>query len=72
MEGRHATVPRGTTLIKLGHGVENGRRVFYYVPEVVATLYAAAVGSSQRHVPPTISAAAAGSHVSRQQGAHGV
>ena len=31
--GRHPLIPHGTTLIKLAHTIENGKDVFYFVPE---------------------------------------
>jgi hypothetical protein len=37
--GRHPLVPRGETLIKIGHIEENGTDVFYFVPESVKDAY---------------------------------
>lgn len=43
-QDRHAVVPRGETLVRIGEGPrENGRRVLYYVPEKVARPYADSV-----------------------------
>jgi len=37
--GRHPLVPRGETLVKLGQVQEDGKDVFYYVPESLADAY---------------------------------
>ena len=37
--GRHPLVPKGETLVKLGQVQENGKDVFYFVPESLADVY---------------------------------
>jgi hypothetical protein len=65
---RHAVVPRGETLLRLGDGGnENGRRVVYYVPERVAPLYLQALTSSRVQASPALRAAATRALQSAQQ-----
>jgi hypothetical protein len=42
--GRHPLVPKGETLVRLGQTQENGRDVFYFVPESIAEAYAKEAG----------------------------
>lgn len=58
-QSRHAVVPRGETLIRLAEGgIENGRRIVYYVPRSVAQVYARSVHRELGSIPPAIRAAA--------------
>ena len=37
--GRHPLIPRGETLVKLGQIKENGKDVFYFIPENLSNVY---------------------------------
>jgi len=42
--GRHPLVPKGETLVKIGQTQENGKDVFYFVPESLAETYSSEAG----------------------------
>lgn len=42
--GRHPLVPKGETLVKIGQTQENGKDVFYFVPESLVETYSSEAG----------------------------